>query len=40
MVEGRASIYLFGGFFYAIGAVFYSTKFPERCKPGHFDICG
>lgn len=25
---------------YAIGAVFYMTRFPERCKPGAFDLVG
>ncbi|KAF3668226.1 Heptahelical transmembrane protein 2 [Capsicum annuum] len=28
------------GVLYAIGAVFYMTRFPERCKPGAFDLVG
>ncbi|XP_055822959.1 heptahelical transmembrane protein 2 [Solanum dulcamara] len=28
------------GILYAIGAVFYMTRFPERCKPGAFDLVG
>lgn len=28
------------GILYATGAVFYMTRFPERCKPGAFDLVG
>ncbi|XP_016452284.1 heptahelical transmembrane protein 2 [Nicotiana tabacum] len=28
------------GLLYATGAVFYMTRFPERCKPGAFDLVG
>lgn len=40
MMEGRASVYALGGVFYLLGAVLYSTRIPERCKPGAFDMCG
>ena len=33
-------LFALGGAFYIAGAVLYSTKVPERCKPGAYDICG
>lgn len=30
----------FGGAIYIGGAVMYALRVPERCKPGHFDLCG
>ncbi|KAL2642032.1 hypothetical protein R1flu_009619 [Riccia fluitans] len=31
---------LFMGMFYALGAIFYATRIPERWSPGRFDIAG
>lgn len=28
------------GLFYGVGALFYATRFPERWRPGSFDIAG
>ncbi|OAE23122.1 hypothetical protein AXG93_3986s1070 [Marchantia polymorpha subsp. ruderalis] len=31
---------VFMGMFYALGAIFYATRIPERWKPGRFDLAG
>ena len=31
--------YALGGYLYVQGAVLYILRFPERCKPGVFDLC-
>lgn len=40
MVDDFAYSYMAGGLIYALGAIIYMSKVPERCKPGTFDICG
>ena len=40
MVDDFAYSYMAGGLIYALGAIIYMTKVPERCKPGTFDMCG
>lgn len=32
--------YALGGVVYISGAIMYSARLPERCKPGKFDLCG
>ena len=39
-VEINILWYGIGGLFYALGAVLYMLRVPERCKPGTFDLCG
>lgn len=34
------TLYAIGGVFYIVGALLYVFRFPERCKPGAFDLCG
>eukprot|EP00347_Sterkiella_histriomuscorum_P022857 403336892 len=40
MVDDFVVQYMTGALIYALGAILYITKVPERCKPGAFDICG
>lgn len=40
MIDDFVAQYMMGGLIYALGAILYITKVPERCKPGAFDICG
>lgn len=40
MMWPEMQTYLLGGVIYLLGAVLYSTRVPERCKPGTFDMCG
>jgi len=36
----NVTLYALGGLFYVVGAVLYILRYPERCKPGAFDLCG
>lgn len=40
MLDINLIFFIIGGAFYILGAVLYSTRVPERCKPGAYDICG
>ncbi len=40
MMKPQYTELLLGVLIYGLGAGLYASKFPERCKPGTFDMCG